>query len=150
MFTRQAATEQKIPIYQIDPEDVANLRYSTLMPVIIYIKISEGSVLTKLVKETGEGMHTLQAQLRGATTLTSMPSQHFDLVLNQSKLDHCCYELAAFVDMFLGESTYEPDAASLRAAPNLSGGSGGGARGGGNYSSAGGGVSIGEDGRLAI
>jgi len=145
MFTRQAATEQKIPIYQIDPEDVATLRYSTLMPVVIYIKISEGSVLTKLVKETGEGMHSLQAQLRGATTLTSMPTQRFDLVLNQSKLDHCCYELAAFVDMFLGESTYEPDAASLRAAPNL-----GVSGGGGRHSSAGGDVSLGEDGRLAI
>lgn len=151
MFTRQAATEGKIPIYQVDPEDVGTLRYSTLMPVIIYIKISEGTVLTKLVKEKGEGLHTLQAQLRGATTLTSMPTQQFDLVLNQSKLDHCCYELAAFVDMFLGESTFEPvvsDVASLRAQPHLAGGPK--RPSAATHSSGGGAVTLDASGRLAI
>lgn len=31
-----------------------------------------------------------------------------DLVLSQSALDRCCYELTAFVDMFLGETIFEP------------------------------------------
>ena len=34
--------------------------------------------------------------------------EDFDLVLSQSALDRCCYELTAFVDMFLGETIFEP------------------------------------------
>lgn len=109
-FAKQAATNRQIPIFRVDPEDMPSLRYSNLMPIVVMLKIADPKVLSTLCKEAGEdeSLHTVQAQLRASESLASMDMDMFDLVLSESRLDRCCYELAAFVDMYLGETLFEP------------------------------------------
>jgi hypothetical protein len=107
-FSKKHASKFKLPIFQIDPEELQAVRNSSLMPVIVMIKIADVTVLSKLIREYGEGNTDTSDQLKSAELLGSMRPEDFDLVLNQSSLDRCCYELSAFVDMFLGETTFEP------------------------------------------
>lgn len=107
-FAKKNASHQKLSIFQVDPEELQVVRNSSLMPVVVMVKIGDLEVLAKLIKEYGEGGQTIAVQLRAAEILASMRQEDFDLVLSQSALDRCCYELTAFVDMFLGETIFEP------------------------------------------
>jgi hypothetical protein len=108
-FARNAASNNRIPVFQIDPEDLQLVRHSSLMPVIVVVKIPYPEVLSLLLKEAGDGKETVLVQEAAAGLLLELASSDFDLILNQSKLSLCCLKLGAFVDMHIGESLHVPN-----------------------------------------
>lgn len=111
-FINRAAKQEKLPILQVEAEDIPLARASSLMPIVVVIKILDTRVYRRLARDMDtsdeDDMHNLTAQIRNCEMVVVMKSQHVDLVLADSRLDHCCYQLAAFVDVHLAETWFSP------------------------------------------
>lgn len=122
-FAKKHFYDDQLTVFRIDPEDLPRIRHSSLMPCVIMVQIQDDAVLSKLIKECGEGTETLAAQIKSADTLHKMMESEYDLVLTDANLRECCFKLQAYLDMMLGESTFQieedteyPDAMAAAAA----------------------------------
>eukprot|EP00054_Salpingoeca_dolichothecata_P012410 m.68860 g.68860 ORF g.68860 m.68860 type:complete len:563 (-) comp19933_c0_seq2:92-1780(-) len=99
----------KLAIINSDCWDVPALRRSAMMPLLVLLKISSTSVLSKVIRARGKVPHkVLSLQIQAADKLNSLSEDLFDLVLTQSKLDQSCYELTAYVGAYLAEALMKP------------------------------------------
>eukprot|EP00039_Didymoeca_costata_P004746 m.75896 g.75896 ORF g.75896 m.75896 type:complete len:394 (+) comp12527_c0_seq3:133-1314(+) len=120
-FVKQCGREMKLPIFQVEAEDVNLCRASSLMPIVVHIKVSDTRVFRRVARDVGDnGLHSLPSQIRNCEILNAMKSHNFDLVLSESRLDYCCYELAAFIDVYLAETWFKPVLDPTKLAPQRS------------------------------
>lgn len=106
-FAKKHFYDDQLTVFRIDPEDITRIRHSSLMPCVIMIQIVDDGVLGKLIKECGTGVETRSTQIKSAEVLHKMGQTEYDLVLTDSNLRDCCFKLQAYLDMMLGESTFE-------------------------------------------
>lgn len=96
----------KIPLIQIDSENISSLRGSELRPIVCLIRLPI-KVFNKLIKQRDN--RNSRSQMVTAEKFNSLDGSHFDVVLSNSKLDCCCYELAAYIDAHVSMSSAPAD-----------------------------------------
>ena len=122
-FAKKHFYDDQLTLFLTDPEDLMRVKHSSLMPVVVMIQVRDDDILSKLIKECGEGKIKKAEQLKSAAFLHDMNEQDYDLVLTDANLSECCHKLQAFMDMMLGEAVFSieedtdyPDAMAAAAA----------------------------------
>lgn len=63
--------------------------------------------MEEVIRATGT-QRGLQARLRTAAAFNALDQRLFDVLLQDSRLKHCCFQVAAFVDAYLGLALSKP------------------------------------------
>ncbi|EGD77662.1 hypothetical protein PTSG_08754 [Salpingoeca rosetta] len=102
------AKEGKMALVQCDSDRPDELLRSSTLPLLVLVRMNNPAViLPKLAKETIDAGRKLGSQIAAAERLNAMDDSTWDLVLRRCRFDVSCYELAAYVDAYIGESTLE-------------------------------------------
>eukprot|EP00045_Choanoeca_perplexa_P004206 m.36140 g.36140 ORF g.36140 m.36140 type:complete len:404 (+) comp12451_c0_seq1:1-1212(+) len=103
----QSAREGKLCVLHCDVDDTAALKESTLTPMLIFLRMPNAQVLTKLIRGLGdrEETKTTTQQVNALEKFNALPNQTWNLVLPRSKLDVSCYEIGAYIDAYYNEAT---------------------------------------------
>lgn len=102
----QIISAGKIPLIQIDSENISSLRASELRPIVALIRLPI-KVFNKLIKQRDN--KNSRTQMVTAEKFNALDCTNFDVVLSNSKLDACCYELAAYMDAHISQSSAPAD-----------------------------------------
>eukprot|EP00040_Diaphanoeca_grandis_P025178 m.139154 g.139154 ORF g.139154 m.139154 type:complete len:384 (+) comp30040_c3_seq1:148-1299(+) len=97
----EMAAKGKMALLHTQYQDVNKLRSSAVMPILVLLKITNVSVLKKLLTNRDHPRPPVGLQLSYADKLHTIPLTHFDIVLNEASIQKSCYNLASYVDAYI-------------------------------------------------
>ncbi|EDQ87013.1 uncharacterized protein MONBRDRAFT_27738 [Monosiga brevicollis MX1] len=107
----ESSRQGKMCILQGCSDSVHRLRKSQLFPIVVHLRLRSQQVLTKLLRslDDKEMLKQSQSQISFLNRHNAIPGKNCDLVLSKSRLEISCFELASYVDAYLGEATLDMD-----------------------------------------
>eukprot|EP00055_Hartaetosiga_balthica_P001385 m.138282 g.138282 ORF g.138282 m.138282 type:complete len:393 (-) comp13951_c0_seq1:65-1243(-) len=104
------ANEGKMPIMYCKNDFPYFIQSSCVMPFLCLIRITyPKKVLSELIATTNDAQQikTINQQISDTEHLNAFPDTLWNVILRRSRFDVSCYELASFIDAYIGESTLE-------------------------------------------
>eukprot|EP01147_Barroeca_monosierra_P001371 gene1370-4546_t len=102
------AQEGKMAIIQTNARRPEDVRRSSIMPLIAFIRIPDpGTVIPRILQAHPDINQQENDQVSTAETLNTLENKTWDLIIKHCRFDVSCYEVAAYVDAYFGESTLD-------------------------------------------